>query len=199
MMDQLAVNQLDKYRRVWGSKKVLRTLYKAYYEIIADHLCEGSSLEIGGGCGNVKNYLSTDLVSMDIQYSENLDMVADAQFLPFKDSVFSNIILFDVLHHLQNVPLFLDEAYRVLKFSGKIIMIEPGITPVSYIFYKYFHEEDVDMKDHTILDRDKEVVTGKDPYESNQAIPTLIFKKNITAYNELFPGLRLSKLSWLSL
>lgn len=192
-------NRLLSYRDVWNTKKVLRRLYHSYYELIAKQLNQGVTLEIGGGCGNIKDYLGTQVVSIDIQYSSNLDMVADAQFLPFKKAVFNNIVLFDVLHHLQNTDLFFNEAQRVLKPGGRVIMIEPGITPLSYIFYKYFHEEPVDMKDNSFWQTQALAKLEKDPYDSNQAIPTLLFKKHMAAFKKCYPCLRPITVSWLSL
>ena len=50
-----------------------------------------------------------------------------------------------MLHHLDCPLIFLEEAHRVLKLGGRIIMVEPAITPLSHPFYHLLHEERVDM------------------------------------------------------
>tara|TARA_B110000483_G_scaffold122451_1_gene147596 strand:+ start:203 stop:937 length:735 start_codon:yes stop_codon:yes gene_type:complete len=46
--------------------------------------------------------------------------------LPFEDNTFDIILLFDVIHHLDDIDKNLIEIKRVLKKSGKIIIYEPN-------------------------------------------------------------------------
>ena len=137
------------------------------------------------------------MIKSDIQHSVGVDVVADAQQLPFDSEVFSNIVLFDVLHHLQCPLLFFAEAQRVLKPGGRVIMVEPGITPVSKLLYKMGHEEPVemgwDMNDPCKVDADK------DPYDSNQAIPTILFKRDSQLFLAAVKGFKINSSDWLSL
>lgn len=177
--------KLVEYQKVWSIKKVTRLIYKDFYRIISQNCIDGNILEIGGGIGNFV-IKGRSIVRTDIQYSHGVSIVTDAHKLPFRDSSFSNIILIDVLHHLDCPINFLKEASRVLSPNGKLIMIEPGITPVSWIFYKFFHEESVDLNWYP---SDKCIPnSNKDPYDANQAIPTLLFNK----YQPLLLKLKLS-------
>jgi hypothetical protein len=54
-------------------------------------------------------------------------------------------------------------------------MVEPGITIVSWVLYKIGHDELVDLSWKPKVDCI--VNPDKDPYDSNQAIPTLLFGK----------------------
>src|SRR5262249_40526830 len=63
---------------------------------------------------------------------------ADAHRLPFGNATFDNIVMFDVLHHLERPHLFFAEVSRVLKTGGRLVSMEPGITPVSHLFYTFF-------------------------------------------------------------
>jgi SAM-dependent methyltransferase len=165
------------YRAVWRSKPILRALYSAWYEKIAaargDEWGEEVVLELGGGSGNFKGF-APNVISSDILPTKWLDVACDAHQLPFCDESFGAIVLFDVLHHLQRPPMFLVDAARVLKPGGRIVMMEPGITWGSGLFYRMFHDEPVDMTadpyEAGLLDPDK------DPYDANQAIPTLLFQ-----------------------
>ena len=113
-------NTLEEYRNIWQRKPVLRAIYNDYYSRIEHWLRKGLTLEIGGGTGNMKGYLGK-IVSTDIQYAKWLDAVADAQQLPFSDASFTNIVLFDVLHHIEVPRMFLGEVQRVLKPGGRLL------------------------------------------------------------------------------
>ncbi len=72
--------------------------------------------------------------------------LADAQHLPFRNSSLSNIVLFDVLHHLENVRYFFDEALRVLVSLGRIVIMDPYVSVLSWPVYRFFHPEPMDFK-----------------------------------------------------
>jgi len=90
------------------------------------------------------------VVSTDILPARWLKALADAQRLPFAAASFDNIAMFDVLHHLDRPRMFLQEA--VLRRGGRIVMVEPAITPLSGPFYRNFHPEPVIMSADLLLD-----------------------------------------------
>ncbi|MDC1536781.1 class I SAM-dependent methyltransferase [Candidatus Thioglobus sp.] len=186
--------KLVDYQNIWKTKKVLRFIYDDFYKTINEHCINGNILEIGGGIGNF-NIEGRDVIRTDIQLSKTISLVADAHKLPFSNSSFSNIILIDVLHHLDCPVNFLKEASRVLTPQGRLIMIEPGITPISWLFYNFLHEEEVDLSWKPSNKCTPKA--NKDPYEANQAIPTLLFNK----YYLILSDLKLSLISnkWMSL
>jgi len=139
---------------------------------MADACRSGRSLEIGGGSGNFKSF-APDVVSTDILPATWLDSVCDAHSLPFADGCFDNIVMFDVLHHLQRPALFFAEAARVLRPGGRMVMLEPAITLVSHVFYAKFHPELVNMTEDPLAEGP--VNPDCDPYDSNQGIPSLLF------------------------
>jgi SAM-dependent methyltransferase len=175
---------LQHHRQIWTSKPVLRAIYGNYYQRIAGSVVPGLTLEIGGGTGNLKEYLD-DVISTDIQYSQWLDAVADGQRLPFHDASFDNIVMFDVLHHLERPWLFLQEAARVLRADGRLICVEPAITPVSWLFYSLLHPEPIDMK--AIPLAPEQPTPGRDPWCANQGIPTLLFGRDRKQLERDFP------------
>ncbi len=188
--------QLEEYQRRWLEKPALRAVYGDLHRRMAEASVNGPSLEIGGGIGNLKAG-NGDLLRMDIQRSPGVDIAADAHRLPFAMQTFSNIFLFDVLHHLQCPMVFFAEANRVLRPGGRIIMIEPGITPVSHLLFGMGHEEPVDMS--WVPDDDCELNPDKDPYESNQAIPTILFKRSPHLFDQANTSFRVVSTKWLSL
>lgn len=181
-----AADTLSEHRAIWLSKPVLRAVYEDCYRRVAAECVSGRTLEIGGGIGNLKAFLP-GIVSVDIQQAPWLDVVADAHQLPFADGSFENIVLFDVLHHLERPRRFLAEVRRVLRPGGRLVMVEPAITPISYFFYKYFHSERVRLDEDPLANGP--ISPDRDPYDANQAIPTRLFGRDRGRLERMFPEL----------
>ncbi len=48
------------------------------------------------------------------------DVIADAHNLPFRDSVFDDVLIYSALEHFKNPKHVLDEAYRVADIGGTL-------------------------------------------------------------------------------
>jgi len=106
--------------------------------------------------------------------------------------------MIDLLHQLERPIGFLNEAARVLRPGGVLAMIEPGISPVAYPFYRYLHQEPVDMRSDPFKSMPAD--PRRDPFDANQAIPTLLFSAdNRQRLRELVPELTVRRVDWLSL
>lgn len=192
----MADARLIQHRSAWRHKPALRAVYEDCYRRIAASCQPGASLEIGGGTGSFKAF-APEVVSTDIQSVPWLDAVCDAHALPFAAGSFDNIVGCDVLHHLQRPRLFLDEAARVLRPGGRLVLIEPAITPASWIAYNFFHPEPVRMDEDPLADGAPE--TSRDPFDANQAIPTLLFRRQRGRLARVCPELALCKLELFGL
>ncbi len=181
-------------RLAWDRKPVLRAVYGHLFGKILANLVPGSVLELGGGAGRFKEFCRCAIVS-DLVVSPYVDLVADAQRLPFGDSCFDNIVLFDVLHHISVPRLFLREAERILKPGGRVVMMEPAITAGSYLFYRYFHPEPLDLSIDPLR---VAPLSSSEPYDSNQAIPTLLALRYREQLKAAVPALELETVQWLS-
>jgi SAM-dependent methyltransferase len=188
-------DQLTGYRTIWDRKPVLRLVYDDFYDRIAAACRPGRTIEIGGGIGNLKRRLA-DVVATDIQSASWLDCVADAQRLPFADACAANIVMVDVLHHLEFPVVFFREAARVLRPGGRVIMVEPAITWGSSLFYRLLHHEPVRTSADVLADGEPD--PRRDPYDSNQAIPTLLATRDRERFHRLFPALRIASVQWFS-
>lgn len=186
---------LRAHRETWNGKPVLRLLYTNWYEEMISNLVPGVTLEIGSGSGNLAEYVS-GVVCTDITNVPWLDVVADAQSLPFVENAFDNIVMFDVLHHLENPVKFFDEAIRVLRPRGRIVLMEPYISSLSWPVYHFLHKEPVVLNCNPL-----DLVAhdpNRNPFDSNQAIPTLIFGRMKSMFEERFPGLIILSRKYLS-
>jgi SAM-dependent methyltransferase len=155
----------------------------------------GRTLEIGGGTGGLSSFLP-DVILTDIQFSTDIDLVADAQALPFKREAFDTIVMFDVLHHIEAPIRFLKCADETLKPGGRIVVVEPYLSPVSRFFYRHFHSEPFDESADPLDEPEHDPL--RDPYHANQAIPTLLFGRDRRRLEQVLPALRVEHLERLS-
>ncbi len=141
------------HKIIWESKPILRYIYRKWYKNILKQLknCpKGLSLELGSGCGSIKESIPGTITS-DIQFNSWLDITLDGQYVPFKNNSVSSISMIDVFHHLPNPQLLLSETYRVLKPCGKLVFIEPYPTFISSFIYKHFHNEPMNKNQKILL------------------------------------------------
>ena len=167
---------LLRHRRVWDKKPVLRRIYNEEFfgRMLSFQRRSGPSVEVGAGPGFFK-VLFPGAISTDLVWSEWLDAAADAQALPFQSSSVSNLFGLDVLHHLAAPMKFLMEAQRILSPGGRLILVEPWVTPFSYLIYRYLHQEGCDLSALPWNQDDGEHLTEKKAFEGNPAIPYLLF------------------------
>ena len=129
----------------WKNKKVLQKVYGNFYELIKQQVnlgIDGKIIELGSGVGNLKTVLPTAICT-DLFNNPWIDQVENAYKLSFKNEELSNIILFDVFHHLQYPGNALDEFFRVLKPGGRVIIFEPDISWLGHLVYGLMHHEPV--------------------------------------------------------
>ena len=197
-----------EFREVWEAKPALRAVYADYYRRLqtwcpparpgrpGQHDARPVIVEIGAGSGNLKAHLP-DVVATDVVAGDWLDAVADAQALPFADGSLDAIVGVDVLHHLEWPARFLGEAQRTLRPGGRVVLVEPAVTPLSRVVFKLGHPEPVIMAADPLADGTPSA--DKLPMDSNQAIPTLLAGRDRQRLEAMFPGLRMVHSEHLSL
>lgn len=188
--------RIAEQARQWRSKPALRKIYGDLYRRMAAACVPGRTLEVGGGSGGFKEF-ARDCISSDLLFAPWLDVVADAQHLPFAAGSLANIVLFDVLHHLPFPRRFLAEAACALRPGGRIVFVEPAITPLSWPFYRFLHHEKVRLGVDPLS---AEIpLCGTDAFDSNQAVPTLLTGRYRSALERAFPELELRSVRRVSL
>ena len=176
VIDIQAQKQLLRHRQVWERKPLLRRIYheEFFARMLSYRKKEGPCLEVGAGPGFFKQVFP-NLISTDVVWCPWLDVVADAQRLPFQTSSVTNLFGLDVLHHLAAPMKFLEESKRILVPGGRVILVEPWITPFSYLVYRYFHQEDCDLSARPWGASNAPSQMDKKAFDGNQAIPYLLF------------------------
>jgi SAM-dependent methyltransferase len=186
---------LDCFKKAWAQKPVLHVIYDDFYDRIAAACRPGRTIEIGGGIGTLKQRFC-DVITSDVQPAPWLDCIADAQRLPFATACVANIVMVDVLHHLEFPLAFLREAARVLQHGGRVIMVEPAITWASTLLYRLLHHEPVRTRVDVLVEGSPR--PNRDPYDSNQAIPTILATRERERFHRLLPQLRIARVEWFS-
>lgn len=187
--DQTADDVLRRRRDAWQRRPLTREVYRRYFEAVVAELAPGPrTIELGGGAGNFKSHYAAARVS-DIVATPFVDFVADAMCLPLADGAVDNLVMIDVLHHLPRPSRLFDETQRVLRVGGRLIMVEPYISPMSGLVFRVAHPEPVDLSADPLPDDDRAVFEAGGPFASNQAIPTLMFGRHRARFERRFPRL----------
>jgi SAM-dependent methyltransferase len=107
---------------------------------------KGKILDVG--CGNspfrflVDSY-KAQYVGIDISDADYFDynnvnkIIFDGEHIPFENESFDNIISTEVLEHVENPEMIIDEMYRVLKPSGNAFVTVPWSARVHYAPYDF--------------------------------------------------------------
>ncbi len=182
------------HREIILNKPFLKKLYTEWYKEFFKNLSvkKGNKyLEIGSGGGFLKN-IFPEIITSDILPLPNVDMVVNAEEIPFSNGELSGIFMLNVFHHIPRPWMFLKEAERSLKHGGKVVMIEPANTPFARFIYKKFHHEPFDEKGP------REITPGNPLSNSNQALPYIYFQRDIEVFEKEFRGLKIVDIKYHS-
>jgi SAM-dependent methyltransferase len=124
----------------------------------------------------------------DVEQTPWSDEAVDALHLPYADGSLANIVMLDVFHHLADPARFLDEVERTLASGGRLLLIEPYCSPVSTPLYRGFHTERTDTSADPFAPDPK---IAHAAFDSNQALPTLVFYRRLAELHRRWPALRL--------
>jgi len=90
-------------------------------------------LNLGSGVGQFDHYLSKNIktINLDISFSKkNLQVIADAHFLPFKSDCLDIVYSIAVLEHVRKPWIVADEIFRVLCPGGHVVLELPFLNVI---------------------------------------------------------------------
>jgi SAM-dependent methyltransferase len=114
------------------------TLWKKLAEVLPN--LQGRVLDCGAGTQPYAGLLSKDVsyVSMDYNTQLKPKLIGDIRFLPFRDNLFGGIILTEVLEHIYETDLVLQEIARVAESGTTIVCSTPFNWGLHYQPYDYY-------------------------------------------------------------
>ncbi|MGV3581311.1 MAG: class I SAM-dependent methyltransferase [Methylophilus sp.] len=132
-------------------------IYKRFYTSIILFLCArrfGKRIaEIGSGTGNgilgafPKSVQGLDINPVAVQHCKSLGLNVNLIYVnglfPFSDAEFDVCVLDNVLEHINEPKITLDECYRITKEKGGLIIAVPGLLGFqSDMDHKVFYTEE---------------------------------------------------------
>jgi SAM-dependent methyltransferase len=170
-------------KQIIQSKPFLKAIYEEWYERLAAEVPRGTGgvLELGSGAGFLSRYIPA-LITSEVFPCSNVSVVLNAQKMPMEDGSLRAIVMTDVLHHMPDVQRFFAEASRCLRSGGKILMIEPWVTPWSAFVYGRFHSEPF-----LPAAAEWEFATSGPLSGANVALPWMVFVRDRPRFEKEFP------------
>ena len=174
-------------REILKEKKFLHKIYEDWYMQIQSFTSNESSpiLEVGSGAG-FSEEIFLNVNKSDVLFLPSNHLVMSALDIPFSTESLHTIILVNVFHHLPAVDQFLENVQRILKNNGRIIMIEPWMTPWSHWILSKINPEptDVNMKGWRFC-------SNGPLSDANAALPWIVFHRDKEVFESKFPDLRI--------
>jgi len=137
-----------------------------------------------GSAGGITKLLYPEILTTDVRMQNGIDYELNEDFsLPFADESVDLIVAKDVLHHISDPQAHFLEIERVLKLGGSVVYADPNWNMVSKFVFTFFHPEVFDDKQTGWK------FNSPDPMYSNQAIPYIVFVRDIKIFESLNPKL----------
>lgn len=100
------------------------------YKSMKDIPEESYLLDIGGKKLNKRGEFNIEDYNLSVKYanidsSTNPDFLCDSSSVPVPENSFDVVVLSEVLEHLENPMKTLNEAYRILRPGGKMLLCTP--------------------------------------------------------------------------
>lgn len=123
----------------WYRSPQILLLRRSLQKIIPKHAL-GIVLDAGAGQSDYRYmfYGCRKYIAIDLHLKENLNCVANVINLPFKEQKFDTIFCSQVLEHLPNPSLALNEFYKVLKPGGNLILTVPHLSCYHDLPHDYY-------------------------------------------------------------
>lgn len=185
---------LSAHRFVLSNKKVLQDVFLDFYTIIKNEIgtdyLDKVIIEFGSGSGFSKQSIP-NVITSDVRFSDNIDLIIDAQDTDFNSAYFDAIFAINVFHHIPDPSLFIFECERILKDNGVVILIEPNWNWFSKLIHQNLHNsETFNMDDISWVNSAiKGPLSG-----ANQALAFNVFERDRLLFINKFKFLNIYKI-----
>jgi SAM-dependent methyltransferase len=181
----------DRRRIIIHSKPFLKEIYREWYRSIKGRIPSGEGLvvELGSGAGFMKECIP-EVITADVLAVDGVDLQLPPDGrLPFSDNSLRAIVMTDVLHHISEPRKFFNEAKRVVRPGGAMVMVEPWVTIWSSFIYRHLHSE-------PFLPEAKEwEFPSQGPLSgANGALPWILFHRDRDRFEREFPEWKISNI-----
>lgn len=166
-------------------------LIKKRYEWMNKYI-EGKDevYELGCGAGFSKYFISNkNLCITDIKKNKWVDKKIDALNLPFKENSVDVFICSHMIHHLANPYTFINDALKVLKIGGLIVISDVNTSLSLRILLRIMRHEGWSYNVN-IFSHDAICNKASDPWSANCAIPQMLFK-DVKKFHDTFKNSRI--------
>lgn len=146
----MSLERLREHQSRWREKPVLASVYGVWFQRLFEEAHGAKVVEIGAGPGFLAEWvrgrggkglwIATDLLPVPWN-----TVAANALALPFRRETVEAVVGIDVLHHLEQPRRFFEEASRILRPGGRVVLVEPWVTVLSYPIYRWLHPEGCDL------------------------------------------------------
>jgi SAM-dependent methyltransferase len=204
MNEQRHQEELYRNHKAWTNKPILGQIYRGFYAAIANIIVDNVDapvVEIGSGIGKIIEVIP-NCIRTDLLYSPWIDQVENAYQLSFDNQSVSNLILFDVFHHLKFPGTALDEFHRVLIPGGRVIILEPCVSLLGLLVYGCLHKEPLGLLKNISWQAPSKMEAIEQGYYAAQGNAFRIFcqngfKKKLTAW-KLFHRKKIAALPYIA-
>ena len=178
---------LNNARKVYLAKKnynlifLLESRFSWMNQFIDQNM---SGIELGSGIAASKDFIKIkNFLTTDFNLSPWIDIQnVNALSTPFQDSSKDFIIASNMIHHLAKPTDFFNEARRILKPGGLLLIQEVHTSIFMRIILRLMHHEgyneQIDVFNRNLICNDPD-----DLWSANNSIPKLLFQKNLFEEN----------------
>lgn len=173
-------------RQIIREKPFLEAIYREWYLLLLARLSTGGRLlELGSGAGFLRD-MAPEVITSEVFPTPGVMLVADGQRMPFQTAGLDAIVMTDVFHHIPDVASFLAEGARCVRSGGRMLMIEPWLTPWAQWVYRNLHSEPFEP------DAGWTIPPSGPLSGANGALPWIVFARDRERFEREFPEWRLN-------
>lgn len=192
-VDLTGPKRLELHRIILEEKKIIKEVFEEIYDSCIEFESKyfqkavGSKIEIGAGTSFFKKKYP-DIIATDIESAPFLDLVVDAQKMPFPSESVKAVFCINAFHHFPDPRAFFRELVRVLPEGGGCILLEPGYGIFSTFLYKRLFSIEGYDKNSVSWSYLTDFDGGELP---NQALSYVVFFRDQEKFLEEFPELEI--------